>query len=102
MIRKLDSKHHTCFFTHLFDSFVVVIVIVFGVVVVVVVVVVFVDVLWFLLFFCSILFRSNMYWSLTLGSMHVVGVDTESSTDLPEVTAGQLAWIKEDLKKVRV
>jgi len=39
----------------------------------------------------------DMWWSADVGSMHLVGVDTESFFARPQDNARQLAWLKADL-----
>jgi hypothetical protein len=41
--------------------------------------------------------QGDYFWSMDMGLVHFVGLDTEHPADIPYVSNAQLAWLKQDL-----
>lgn len=44
--------------------------------------------------------KTSLFWSLDIDLVHVVGLNSESEYDLPEMDASQVQWLANDLKAV--
>lgn len=43
--------------------------------------------------------QGDFFWSMDIGYVHFIGLDTEHPADIPYVSPAQLAWLEQDLAR---